>query len=79
MRGPNRANPRRRLVDAAITLPLVGAVFVFVPLLWPQPDHAVDPMQTSSAIIYLFAIWALMIVGACILAFALRKTDTSDD
>lgn len=52
---------RRRLADAARLLPLFGALLFAVPLLWSQGDPA-DRMPTSAATIYIFSIWAGLIV-----------------
>lgn len=57
---------RRRLTDAARLLPLAGAALFAVPLLWPTAEDAgsgIAPMPTSVAIIYLFSIWAALILA----------------
>jgi len=54
---------RRRLTDAARLMPLLGAFLFAIPLLWPGPDDtAAGDMPTSRAILYIFAVWAGLIV-----------------
>ena len=48
---------RRRLADAARLVPIVGAVLMLVPVLWPETGT-----RTSSAMIYVFTVWAVLIV-----------------
>lgn len=56
---------RRRLMDAARLMPVLGALLFAVPLLWPAAGDpgGVDPMPTSGAILYIFAVWAMLILG----------------
>ena len=51
---------RRRIVDAARVLPLLGIFLFFLPLLWWQG-------ATSRGGIYLFIVWLVLIVLAAIL------------
>lgn len=56
---------RRRLMDAARLMPVLGALLFAVPLLWPaagDPGGAA-PMPTSGAILYIFTVWAVLILG----------------
>ena len=56
---------RRRLMDAARLMPVLGALLFAVPLLWPaagDPGGA-QPMSTSGAILYIFTVWAVLILG----------------
>ncbi|MEM6729650.1 MAG: hypothetical protein AAF618_14190 [Pseudomonadota bacterium] len=64
---------RRRIADAARIVPVVGAVLVFLPLLWPREGEAA--VSTASGTIYIFGIWALMIVAAAVLAPLLTRRD----
>ncbi len=57
---------RRRLIDAARLLPVVGLVLILVPILW-QPAHTPEP-DTARGGIYLFAVWVVLIVAALLLA-----------
>ena len=56
---------RRRLMDAARLLPVLGALLFAVPLLWPAANDAggAAPVPTSRAIRYIFVVWALLILG----------------
>lgn len=61
---------RRRLMDAARLLPVLGACLFLLPILWPpQPGEA--PRSTAHDGIYLFIVWAGLIVAAVLMARAL--------
>ncbi|MBO9467018.1 hypothetical protein J7443_17370 [Tropicibacter sp. R15_0] len=45
---------RRRLVDGARALPVLGLVLWLVPLLWAVPE---SKTHASSGLIYIFAVW----------------------
>jgi hypothetical protein len=60
---------RRRLADAARILPAAGLVLFLLPALWRQPG---DP-NTAAEALYLFAVWALLILIAALLARPLRR------
>ncbi|WP_170417872.1 hypothetical protein [Ruegeria atlantica] len=70
---------RRRLMDAARLLPILGAALVAIPLLWPSPNTSDEGMPLSSAILYIFTCWALLIVISLIFGFAARRMTASDD
>ncbi|MCR9127104.1 MAG: hypothetical protein NXH82_13390 [Rhodobacteraceae bacterium] len=59
-------------MEAARLMPLLGAVLFALPLMWPRPDDpdvvagAVATVPTSSAMAYIFGVWAVL-VGAAIL------------
>jgi hypothetical protein len=59
---------RRRLMDAARLLPILGALLFMLPLLWPDPDpgEATNGIAMSSAMIYVFAVW-IGLIGAIFL------------
>lgn len=77
-----RSYRRRRLMDAARLLPILGAMLFLVPLVWPTAgDEAAidDPVRTSVAMIFVFGVWAVLIV--CTMVFSLfarrwRYTDS---
>ncbi|GGG81987.1 hypothetical protein GCM10011415_34540 [Salipiger pallidus] len=69
---------RRRMVDAVRVLPFIGLVGWLVPLLWPEADGG-EAVRSSSAILYLFGVWAVLVLGALGLSLRLsahaRETD----
>jgi hypothetical protein len=65
----------RRLMDAARLLPVLGACLFAVPLLWP--DEGGGAISTSRAMIYIFGVWALLIVATALLSRRLGR-DGSD-
>jgi hypothetical protein len=79
-----RSYRQRRLVDAARLLPLAGVLLWLVPLLWPQGGGAeggaqVPAVSTSSAIIYIFGIWIILVLSAMFLSAMLdHKSDLRD-
>jgi hypothetical protein len=62
-----RTYRRRRLMDALRLLPWLGAFLFGLPLLWGDPTAA-------QGLLYLFAVWALLIV----LSFALARRLVQD-
>lgn len=60
---------QRRLRDVAGMLPIFGILFLMLPLLWPRGE---GESLTSSAMIYVFGIWGLLIVLAITLAKTIR-------
>ena len=65
---------RRRLMDAARVLPVLGVLMFLVPVLWGGGS------RTTSAMLYLFAVWALLILAALGIARALSgRTDARYD
>ena len=69
-KGPTFLDPgsyrQRRFRDLVRVLPFVGAVLVAIPLLWPR--SGAEAALTSSALIYLFAVWVMLILLARALA-----------
>lgn len=66
-----RGYRRRRMMDAARLLPVLGAVLFLLPLLWAPSDlddAAAAPAATSHTYIYLFVVWAALIVLAGVLS-----------
>ena len=64
---------RRRMADAARVLPIVGMVLVFLPLAWSGSG------RTATTTIYLFAVWAVLILLAAVLARTLGRPDPGSD
>ena len=61
----------RRLRDAARFVPVLGAVLMLLPMLWaPEPDGA---RSTARDGIYVFAIWAGLIVATRLLSTRLDE------
>ena len=67
-----RANYRgRRLADAARILPVAGAFLFLLPILW-QPANS-EPHGTTDDWLYLFGVWAALILAAGLLAPRLMR------
>ncbi|MCH2095761.1 MAG: hypothetical protein MK160_11680 [Rhodobacteraceae bacterium] len=66
---------RRRLVDAARLVPVLGLLLWLVPLLWPSEGDSRPAMST--AILYLFGVWIFLVVIKFLIARPLRS-DPSD-
>ncbi len=64
---------RRRLNDAARLLPLMAAGLFAVPLLWPLEGEGADAVPMSSAVLYVFTVWAALIVVAVFFGIAVRR------
>lgn len=68
-----RSYRRRRLMDACRLLPVLGLMLWMVPLLWPSRNDVpagqsgADPIAMSSAIIFVFAVWTILIVLGALL------------
>jgi hypothetical protein len=77
---PRGAYRQRRVRDAARMLPLLGLVLCLLPLLWQRGEPAAGAavgagaQLTSVAMIYLFAVWALLIALAAVLSRLIRPT-----
>ncbi len=66
---------RRRIMDAARFLPLLGAVLFAVPLLWPKPGdpaEAGEAVTMSTALFYVFGVWAGLILLAALFGLKSR-------
>lgn len=73
-----RSYRQRRIMDAARLLPVLGALLWCVPLLWAEGRGAgaSEGVRTSSAIVYIFGVWAFLAVGALVLSLVIRdRTD----
>jgi hypothetical protein len=67
---------QRRVRDAAKLLPFVGAVLWVLPLSWVEVP---DGSQIGSAgLIYVFAVWVLLIVLAAFLANRIRADPSQE-
>lgn len=65
---------RRRLMDAARILPVAGFVLLMLPMLWVRGDGR----GIAGEALYLFLVWAALIVMAALVARALGKGRASD-
>ena len=69
---------RRRLADAARLLPILGGFLFLLPILWqsgPSQGH-----DTAPDTVYLFAVWAGLILAAGMLSRRLdRLPEPGDD
>ncbi len=66
---------RRRMMDAARILPVVGFLLILLPVLWTRHDGA----GIAGEAIYLFALWAGLVLGAAALAAPLRRAQAQGD
>ncbi len=73
---------RRRLMDAARLLPLLGAALFALPLLWPDPESAraagSEPVRMSDAILYVFAVWIALVVASFLFGMSARTWGQMD-
>ncbi|MCK0149247.1 hypothetical protein MWU54_04380 [Marivita sp. S6314] len=58
---------RRRVIDAARIAPFLTVFLWSIPLVWPQTGE--DRVSSASALIYIFAVWA----GVILLTFGLSR------
>jgi hypothetical protein len=64
-----RANYRsRRLADAARLLPVLGAFLMLLPVLWQPGPAAAGAHDTGPDGLYLFGVWAGLILAAVLMA-----------
>ena len=80
-RGPNiflerETYRRRRLLDAARVLPVLGIALWLVPLLWPETPEEGVPM--SVALVYVFGVWAVLILLAFLFGLKVRTRHADD-
>lgn len=67
----------RRLMDAARMLPIMGLVLLLLPLMRHSPELDAPPTATEG--VYLFVVWAVLILAAFLLSVRLRRAlDISD-
>jgi len=64
------ANRHRQRSDAAKLIPFVAGVLILIPVLWASGS------KTSSALMYIFLVWLLLIIlnGALSLALSKRRS-----
>ncbi|MDC0660271.1 hypothetical protein N6L27_19890 [Leisingera sp. SS27] len=67
---------RRRLMDISRLLPLIGALLLALPLLWPEASAhpaARGGVSMSSAIIYVFSVWIALIAACFVFSLAVQR------
>lgn len=67
---------RRRLMDIARLLPVLGALLLALPLLWPEASAhpaARSGVSMSTAIIYIFAVWGGLIAACFAFSLAVQR------
>ncbi len=64
---------RRRLRDAAKLSPVLGFVLFLMPVLWAGVG------STAGGLVYLFGVWAIMIVVMMMLSRRLSDTEPKSD
>ncbi|MDU8929100.1 hypothetical protein RXV86_17030 [Alisedimentitalea sp. MJ-SS2] len=65
---------RRRLTDAARLMPVLGALLWAVPMLWNR-----SVTSTSTALLYVFGIWVLLVIGAGMLSRGIAQMTWSGE
>jgi hypothetical protein len=69
---------QKRVRDAARLLPALGAGLLLLPMLWSPSDRP-DGVGNAVALVYVFAVWAGLILAAFILSRALRPDDPEEE
>ncbi|WP_424979086.1 hypothetical protein [Leisingera sp. S232] len=67
---------RRRLMDISRLLPVLGALLLALPLLWPEASaHPATRggVSMSAAIIYIFAVWIGLIATCFVFSLAVQR------
>lgn len=72
-----RSYRRRRLMDAARLLPVLGVVLILLPGLWHPAETVVS--DTGRGGLYLFAVWIALIVAAFAIARGLGPGLDAED
>lgn len=73
-----RAYFRRRLMDGARLLPVLGAGLFLLPLLWKAPQEA-EATRTVVVMLYVFLCWIGLAGLAWIVSRRLADQDTRDE
>lgn len=66
---------RRRLIDGMRLLPILGVILCLLPLLFVLGT----PMTISNSVLYIFGIWAFLIIVAAIMSSRLRTPLDPDE
>ncbi|WP_299041078.1 hypothetical protein [uncultured Tateyamaria sp.] len=77
-----RSYRRRRMMDALRLLPIAGILLWILPVFWPNGQDgpaAPAPVAMSSAVTYVFIVWAVLILTGLALWWAVgRRTDDGE-
>ncbi|MXU64900.1 hypothetical protein [Oceanomicrobium pacificus] len=73
-----RQHRQRRLQDAALLLPLVGAFFLISPVILIFRDSS-GGEGVPAVVVYLFSVWLGLIVAAALLSRSFLRQDTHED
>lgn len=68
---------QRRLIDGAALLPFFGMLLFLVPIVWPKED-AGERVFTSSAALYIFIVWLVLILMGAYLTWRIKPVDDGD-
>lgn len=69
-----RGYRQRRIIDAARILHVLGLLLWCVPLVWPSSDES-GAISTSTATLYIFAIWTGLIGVGAFLAWKMEPAE----
>ncbi|SLN13712.1 hypothetical protein PEL8287_00551 [Roseovarius litorisediminis] len=71
-----RTYRRRRMIDAARLLPVLGIILVSIPLLW---NGTPDPhTRTTYAMFYLFVVWIILVALSAIISRYLGPNESDE-
>lgn len=68
---------RRRMLDGARLLPILGVALLLLPVLWRSPEG--QGLPTTYLMGYIFGIWLLLTLGAAALSGYLATTPDDDE
>ncbi|WP_415920121.1 hypothetical protein [Tateyamaria sp. SN6-1] len=75
-----RSYRRRRMMDALRLLPILGVMLLMLPLFWPAvSDTGAQAVSMSTAVIYVFLVWFLLICASFILWRGLWRGQGQDN
>lgn len=68
----------RRLAGGALLLTVFGALLMLPPLAYLF-DHPITHFGVPQIVLYLFALWVLLIIGTALIAHAMPPQKLDDD
>ena len=66
----------RRMVDGLRILPIVGIFLIAMPLFWGGSE---TPIKSSNVMLFVFGVWAILILTNCIMTRRIGKERDSLD